>query len=118
MASHHLHGGHINLIEVRSFFSIDFDVDEVVVHQLRDLFVLERLVFHHMTPVTRRITDAQQNRLVISFRLAERRFSPRMPIDGIVRVLEQVRTGLVNQRVCVFVIHRSFLVASISCVRL
>ena len=65
-------------------------------HQLRDFFVLKRLMLHHMTPVTRRITDAEENRLVISFRHAERRFSPRIPINGVVRVLEQVRTGLVN----------------------
>ena len=49
-----------------------------------------------MTPVTGGITDAEQNRLVFRFGLAERRFSPRVPIHRIVRMLQQVRTGLVN----------------------
>ena len=53
MASHHLNGIHVNLIEIRALFTIDFNVDEILVHQLRNLFVLERLVFHHVTPVAR-----------------------------------------------------------------
>ena len=63
-AGHHLNGVHVDLIEIRTFFAIDLDVDEVVVHQLGDGLVFERLVLHHVTPVTGGVADAEQNRLV------------------------------------------------------
>ncbi len=55
---HHLYGAHVNLVEIRSFFTVNFDVDEVLVHQLCNRLVLKRLVLHYMTPVTCRIADA------------------------------------------------------------
>ncbi len=50
---HPLHGLHVDLIQVRTFFPVDFDVDEVLVHQRRHLFALEGLVLHHVAPVAR-----------------------------------------------------------------
>src|SRR5262245_51612384 len=49
---HDLNGGHIDLIKIRAFFAIDFDVYEVAIHDFRDRCVFERLVLHHMTPMT------------------------------------------------------------------
>ena len=94
---HHLHGVHVDLIEIRPLLAIDFDVHEVLVHELRDLFVFKRLVRHHVTPVTRRITDAQQHRFVLAARFFKRFFTPRIPIDRIVSVLQKIRTGFVDQ---------------------
>src|SRR5215510_16181322 len=52
VTGHHLNGVHVDLIQIRPFFTIDFYVDEVRVHQFGNLFVFERLVLHHMTPMT------------------------------------------------------------------
>ena len=43
--------------------------------------------------MTGRIPHRQQHRLVLALRRRERRLAPRIPIDGIVRVLQQVRAG-------------------------
>ena len=98
----HLHRAHINLIEIRALFPVDFNIDEQLVHQARDLFVLERLALHHMTPVTGGIADAQQDRFVFRLGLLERLLTPAIPIHRIMRVLQQIRTGLVNQPIGMF----------------
>ena len=85
---HHLNGVHVDLIEIRPLFTIDFDVHEIFIHQLRDLFVFKRLVRHHVTPVTRRVADAEQDWLVFTSRSFKCFFAPRIPIDRIVRMLQ------------------------------
>src|SRR4029077_14622046 len=57
-AREHLHGIHVDFIKIRPLFAIDFDIDEQIVHERRDLFVFERFAFHHVTPVTGGVTDA------------------------------------------------------------
>ncbi len=52
--------------------------------------------------MTRRITDAYHNRLVFGFRFGKCFFAPGKPINGIVRVLLQIRTRLVYQAICKF----------------
>src|SRR5699024_1137315 len=41
----------IDVIEVRALLAVDLDVDEVGVHALGDLVVVEALARHHMAPV-------------------------------------------------------------------
>ena len=81
----------INLIQVGALFSIDLDVDEQLVHQCRNRGVFERLVRHDMAPVTSRITHRQQNGLVVPPCERKRFLAPRIPIDGVFRVLQQIR---------------------------
>jgi hypothetical protein len=45
----------VDLVEIGAFFSIDFDVDEVLIHYCSGRAVVERLVRHHVAPVTGRI---------------------------------------------------------------
>ena len=54
---------HVDLIDVRPFFAIDFDVDEQLVHDPRDGVILEAFVRHHVAPVARRVADREQDRL-------------------------------------------------------
>src|SRR6185436_12561251 len=56
-------------------------------------------MLHDVAPVTRRVSDAQQDRLVFTTRALECLGSPRVPVDGIVRVLKQIRTGLVRESI-------------------
>jgi hypothetical protein len=57
-------GGLVDLVEVGSFFAIDLDIDEALVHRLRHGGIFERLVRHHVAPVTGGIADRQQDGLV------------------------------------------------------
>ena len=94
-----LHERHVDAVDVRALLAIDLDRHEVLVQYARDVVVLERLVLHHVAPVARRVADRQEDRLVLRSRLVERFARPRIPVDGIVRVLEQVRTALAREPV-------------------
>ncbi len=50
------------------------------------------------------IADRQKDRLVLAFGLGEGLFSPRVPVDGVVGVQEQVRTLFVDQAVGVLAV--------------
>ena len=90
---------HVNLIHIGPFFAIDFDVDEELVHDARNGRVFEALVRHHVAPVTRRIADRQQNRLVGSLGLREGFRPPGPPMDRIVLVLQKVGARLAAEAI-------------------
>ena len=94
-----LHGVHVDLVEVGTLLAIDFDRNKVFVHQLRNLFVLERLALHHVAPMACRIADREEDGLVLGARPRERLVAPRVPIHRIVGVLAQVGTLLVDEAV-------------------
>src|SRR5215467_6972476 len=54
----------IDVVEIRSFFPIHLDVDEMLVHEGGDLVILKRLVCHHMTPMAGRVADGKEDRSV------------------------------------------------------
>ena len=95
----HLHRVHIDLIHVRPLFAINLDIDEELVHQRGDLLILEGFPLHHMAPVARGIANRKKNRLVLRARLFKGLRSPRVPIDRIMSVLQQVRGLLVHQTI-------------------
>ena len=96
---HRLDGGHVEVIEVGSFLAVDLDVDEPLVHQLRDRVVLEAFALHDVAPVAGRVADRQKDRFGLGPRLRQRLGSPGKPVDGVVLVLEQVRAGFPAQTV-------------------
>ena len=55
---------HVDLVDVRPLLAIDLDVDEQLVHHARGRLVLEAFVRHHVAPVTGRVADREQDRLV------------------------------------------------------
>ena len=89
-----LNGVHVDRVDIRAFLAVDLDVDEPAVHLAGDLFVLEALVGHHVTPVAGRVADAQQDRDVPLGCRCECLRSPRVPIDRVVSMLPQVGRGL------------------------
>ncbi len=90
---------HVDRVEVRALLAVDLDVDEVLVLEPRGLLVLEGLVLHHVAPVARRVADGEEDRPVLLPRAGERLLAPRVPVDGVVRVLEEVRARLASQPV-------------------
>lgn len=49
--------GHVYLVDIGAFFSIDLDIDEPLVHEVSGFLVLEGFVRHHVAPVARGVTD-------------------------------------------------------------
>ena len=107
-AGHGLDRGHVDLVEVRPLLAVDLDGDEAAVQVGRGHRVLERLALHDVAPVTGRVADAQEDRPVEQLRPGERVRTPRKPVHGVVRVLEQVRARLA----CEAVGHRSMVRAA------
>ncbi len=94
-----LDGVHVELVDVGAFLAVDLDVDVELVHPLGDLGVLEALVGHHVAPVARRVADRQQDRDVPLPGGGECLVAPRIPVDGVVTVLSQIRRRLFSQTV-------------------
>src|SRR4029453_8155269 len=86
-------------IDVWTLLAVDLDGDVALVQHRRDLLVVERLLLHHVAPVARRVADAEENRLALRAGLRERLVRPRVPVDGIVRVLAEVGAGLGRETV-------------------
>ena len=88
---------HVDRVEVGAFLPVDLDVDEELVLEARGLLVLERLVRHHVAPVARGVADGEEDRAVLVAGARERLLPPRVPVDRVVGVLEEIRTGRVSQ---------------------
>ena len=85
-----LHIGHVKPVDIGTLLAINLHVDEVRVHHSGDLRILEGLMRHHMAPVAGRITDREEDRLPLATRPGERLLTPRIPLHGIPRMLEEV----------------------------
>ena len=64
-----LNGSHVNLVNVRALFAIDFYIDEMCIHQCSDFLVFKTFVFHHMAPMASRITHTDEHQLILRFGL-------------------------------------------------
>ena len=98
-AAEELHGELVDLVEIRALFAIDLHAHEELVHAPRDVLVLEGLALHHVAPVAGRVADAEEDGLVLGPRAAQRLVAPGIPVDRIVRVLQQVRRGFLREAV-------------------
>ncbi len=98
-AGHRLDGVHVDRVQVGAFLPIDLDRDEVPVHQRGGLDVLEAFALHDVAPVTGRVADREQDRLVLGAGPLERLLAPRVPVHGVLGVLEQIRARLVREAI-------------------
>src|SRR5438874_199718 len=89
----------VDAIDVRTLLAVDLDVDEVVVEDASRLFVFETFSLENVAPPAGGITHTQMNRLFFGACSFECFIAPRIPIDGIVSVLLQVRTRLGGEAV-------------------
>ncbi len=94
-----LMGELVDLVQVRPFFPVYLDVDKQLVHQRRGSGVLERLMGHHVTPVTGRVAHRQQDRLVFFPRPVQGFRAPWIPVHRVIRMLQQIRAGLGSKMV-------------------
>ena len=99
LAGHRLDGLHVDRVDVGALLAIDLHADEVLVHERRDLLVLEALALHDVAPVARRVADRDEQRAVELARAGQRLLAPGQPVDRVVAVLQEVRRGLAGERV-------------------
>ncbi len=90
---------HVNRVNVGSFFAVDFNIDEKTVHQRGDVGVFETLMGHDMAPVTSGVTDREKNRFIFGAGSGESIRPPRIPVNRIVLVLEEIGAGFVGEAV-------------------
>ena len=87
---------HVEPVDVRPLLPVDFHRDEPLVHERRGLVVLEGLVLHDVAPVAGGVPDGEEDRLVLLARAFECLLTPRVPVDRVRGVLEEVRARLVG----------------------
>ncbi len=95
----HLAHRHVDLVDVGSLLAVDLDRHEGTIHERSDLGVLERLVLHHVAPVAGGVADRKEDRLVLPSCRLECLFTPWVPVDGVVGMLEQVGALLAGEPV-------------------
>jgi hypothetical protein len=90
---------HVDLVDVGPFLAIDLHVDVELVHQRRRGRVLEGLALHHVTPMAGRVPDREKDGHVLAAGPIAGFFAPRVPIDGVMGVLQEVRTDFARESV-------------------
>lgn len=75
---------------MRQLLSIDFDTYKILVEQLCKMFIFKTLMRHHMTPVTCGVADGEKDKLVLFFCPKKCFFTPRMPINGVLFMLQKI----------------------------
>ena len=90
--AHHPDHRLVEPVEVGPLLPIDFYRDERLVEPFGNPLVLEALVGHDVTPVTRRVADREEDRDVVLAGRVERVVVPGLPVDGVVGVLAKVGT--------------------------
>ena len=96
---HGLDGVHINRVDVWSLFTIDFDVDEQLIHERSSFDIFKTLVGHDMTPVARRISNREKYWLTGCAGESKSILSPRIPINWVFAMLAKVRADLVTEAI-------------------
>ena len=96
---HRLDGIHVDRVEVGPLLAIDLDRDEAGVQIGGRRLILERLALHDVAPVARGVADREEDRAIHLARPLRCLGPPRVPVDRVVGVLEQVRARLARQPV-------------------
>ena len=94
VAGHRLHGAHVDRVDIGPLLAVHLDVDEGSVHELCRLVVLEGLALHDVAPVACGVADRQEDGAVLLAGQCQGFVAPGVPVDGVVRVLEEVGAGL------------------------
>ena len=58
---HSLDGVHVNIVDVWVLFPVDFDADEMLIHNIGGFFVGKAFSFHDMAPAAGGISDGEEN---------------------------------------------------------
>ena len=70
---------HVDFVDVWPLFAVDFDVDEILVHDGGDFLAFEAFALHDVAPVASGVAHAQEDQLVCFPRSLKGLCSPRIP---------------------------------------
>ena len=76
------------MVHVRVFFSVYLDAHEMLIHIGCGMLILKTLPLHNMAPVACCIPYAHDNRFVLGFGFGKCFVTPRIPIYGVVGMLQ------------------------------
>jgi len=99
MRAQSMDGIHVDLVDIRPLFTVDLDIDEMLVHQLSRERILKALVRHDMAPVAGGIANREEDGLVLCTGVLECGITPWIPVNGVMLVLQQVRAGFVFEEI-------------------
>ena len=105
VSGHKLQRRHVDLINVGAFLTVYLNIDKILVHYTGHFLVLKGFFFHDMAPMARRITDTDQYQFVLLLGVFESLFAPRLPVNRIMGVLEQIRTCFLREGIGIFMRH-------------
>jgi hypothetical protein len=98
---------HVHVVDVGSLLAVYLHAHEVLVHECGGVRVLEGLPLHDVAPVAGGVPDGEEDWTVLGAGPRKGLFAPRVPVDGIVRVLQQIRAGFADQTIrCRHEAHR------------
>jgi hypothetical protein len=86
-----LHKSHVNLIHIRTLFTIHFDRNKIPIQDLSDFFILKRFLLHHMAPMASGVANGKKYQLVLVASFDKGLISPRVPVHRVGGVLKEVR---------------------------
>ena len=98
-AGQRLYGGHVHRVDVGALLPVDLHRHERTGEVLGGRGILEALVGHHVTPVAGRVADGDEQGPVLPLGRCERLLAPGVPVDGVLRVLAEIRARLHAQTV-------------------
>jgi hypothetical protein len=75
------------MLDIGKLLTVDLDAHEVLVQHSRDLFVLEGVVLHHVTPIAGGIANREKDGLVLSPSSLKDGVAPGVPPDRIIFML-------------------------------
>jgi len=87
---HDLQSSHVTVVEVGSFFAVEFDTNEKVVEEGGGVGVLEGFVSHDVAPMAGGVADGEEDGFVGGMGCSDGFVTPRPPVHGIVSVLAEV----------------------------
>ena len=108
-AGHRLDRVHVDPVHVGTLLPVHLHSDEPRVEQGRGLGVFERLPLHHVAPVAGRVADRQEHGAVLGPGPREGLVAPRVPVDRVVGVLQEVGALLSDEPVRVALGHAASL---------
>ena len=94
---HELDRGHVHAVDIGALFAVDFDADEMLIHEGGGGTVFKSLVLHNVAPVAGAVADADDDQFVLCSGLFPNGFRPWLPIHGVVGVLAEVGAAFVDE---------------------
>src|SRR5258706_15662109 len=85
------------MIKIGSFFTTNFNINKIFVHNCCGSFIFKTLFLHYMTPMTSGIANANQYRLIFFFSFVQCFIIPAKPVNRIMCMLQKIGACFVDK---------------------